>query len=373
MTNSKKRRSTRRAFGRRALAFGVAMFAMVTLTAVGFAAWLISTNSTAEAPGGIVTQEVRVQNIKVVVESVNNNGKLVNWNGEGATLNDKPEYEIVFAPKDNTKGLVTLDKTTGDKPENLKFSFNGRIENWDRVGKLNFSVRVPGSVVAAAGLVQDPETKKWTYNKENAYIKLPSYARAEDGSKLPLVEGDTWDGTKWTAPISFENISDSGATLVSADLDGDTENTTADKITITKPDTGTTAHFTGIDLAFGWGARYSYINPADTINSNNWANISATGIEKDKDYTTNQIQLELIKLQTIVNGINLDQTYFDSVVLEGRTLTTELNGKTIDQFAALEDTANVQKWLAALQTAVTTTIGSDRPQYRLFIEAIVRS
>ena len=369
MANNNKKRSTRRAFGRRALAFGIAMFAMVTLTAVGFAAWLISTNATAEAEGGIVTQTVSQANIKIEVTNVNG-GKLYDW--VNATEETKPEYEIVFAPEAGTTGLITFDGKNGaDKPENLKFSFQGNIQNWDRVGTLNFSVRVPDSVVAAAGLTKSGNT--WTYTAANAYVKLPDYAMAADGSKLPKVTSSTWTDNgeeSWTAPISFTNLSDNNATL-EVDFDGNEE--TAGGIVIGAPSTGTTATFTGTDLAFGWGARYGGYNPATTFNGADWTNVANTGVEKDKTYTTNQIQLELIKLQTIVNGITLDN-YYDSVKVDNVTLKTAIGGSNIDAYVKTADATTVQKYLAELQTAVANAISTKgRPQYKLFIEAIVRS
>ena len=58
-------KSTRRGFGRRALSFGLAIFAAITLTAVGFAAWVLSNNANVDAEGGIKTERFTVDSVKI--------------------------------------------------------------------------------------------------------------------------------------------------------------------------------------------------------------------------------------------------------------------------------------------------------------------
>ena len=343
-----KKRSTRRAFGRRALAFGITMFAMITLTTVGFAAWLISTNSTAHAGGNIQTQTVKQANIKITIHNVNEQGNLVD-----KSAGDTP-YDIIYAPKADSVGLISFDDSDGDKPESLTFSFNGKVEQAQRVGSLKFSVKVPDAIIAAAGLTKSGES--WSYNPANAYIALPEYAVDKDGNPLPKVTNGTWDNSSMTGPITFENISE---------LRDD--GLTSGPVTLTANDESNTMTFTGTDFAFGWGARYGMLNPADTFNSDDWTKVAHTGIvEKDKSYTTNQIQLELIRLQSAVNGIALD----DSLIggrMPGQTAAT------IDNYVKTGDQATVQGQLEALQEALGEQIKGKRPTYTLFIEAIVRS
>lgn len=342
-----KKRSTRRAFGRRALAFGITMFAMITLTTVGFAAWLISTNSTAHAGGNIQTQTVKQANIKITITNADEHGNLIDKE------NGDTPYEIIYAPKANSAGLITFDGSDGDKPESLKFSFNGKIEQAQRVGSLQFSVKVPPAIIAAAGLTKSGET--WSYNPANAYIALPEYAVDNDGNPLPKVVNGAWDNVSMTAPITFENISE---------LSG--EGLTSGPVTLTAIDGSNAMNFKGTDFAFGWGARYGMLNPADTFNSTDWTKIEHTGVEKDKTYTTNQIQLELIRLQSAVNGIALDDTLIGGS-MEGQTAAT------IDNYVETGEQATVQAELEALQTALGEKIEGKRPTYTLFIEAKVRT
>lgn len=340
-----KKRSTRRAFGRRALAFGITMFAMITLTTVGFAAWLISTNSNAQADGNIQTQTVKQANIKITINNADGHGNLVN-------PSDDTPYDIIYAPKANSAGLISFDGSNGDKPESLKFSFNGEVEQAQRVGTLQFSVKVPAAIIAAAGLTKSGET--WSYKPENAYIALPEYAVDNDGNPLPKVVNGVWDNSSMTAPIKFENISD---------LKG--EDLTSGPVTLTAIDGSNVMTFKGTDFAFGWGARYGMLNPADTFNSDDWTKVTHTGVDKDQTYTTNQIQLELIRLQSAVNGIALDDTLIGPS-MPGQT------ADTIDNYVKTGKQPEVQAGLEALQTALGALIEGHRPTYTLFIEAIVR-
>lgn len=402
------KRATRRSFGRRALAFGIAMFAMVTLTAVGFAAWLISSNSVSESDGGVKTQEVTQANIKINVQNVDSNGKLVATASSQITdsnilynseTGSGDEYNIVFGlPKDATSGLVTYDNKGGkDKPENLKFYFEGYVENWGRVGTLKFSVKVPDQVIEAAGYTKSGDV--WTYdnaNAKNAYVELPSYALDTNGNSLPLVVGGVKqpDGTK---AIEFERNSES-------DLFETTEITTDGlKIEIIEDQTvdGVSAKVTKFNgwMTFKWGARYGNVNPATTFNSNDWTNVSNTGITRDlkedgstalAPYVTNQVMYELISLQAAVNGENTSakwQTYYGTT-LEGDTQTvakyfedagiTGAANKTVaDMITALKtaDSAKAATALAKLQSALGAEIYKDgykNPTYTLFIEAYVK-
>lgn len=395
MTNNRNRRSTRRSFGRRALAFGVAMFAMVTLTAVGFAAWLISSNSTAEGNGGVVTQTVTQQNIKITIDNLHN-GKLVEVDAENYT--NASAYDIIFAPKEDAKGLVSFDGSKGDKPEALEFSFKGTLENWDRIDTLTFAVKVPESILTAAGLTRKSSSKPnsdpndlWTYTAASAYVQLPEYALDKDGKPIPKVINGVWDGEAMTGPVSFSDISSVGANLVQ-DVRSQTEKNATPvenasestrKITITAPSGSgnTTASFRGENLAFGWGARYSHENPATSINAGEWSKISSTGIEADKAWTNNMIQLELIKLQAVINNVNLESLYSGTVKIDEADKTITIK----DKISALGSDKTIEDWvksatsesdknecteqLGYLQAAVQNSMTA--PSYTLYIRATV--
>lgn len=361
MANNNKKRSTRRAFGRRALAFGVAMFAMVTLTAVGFAAWLISTNSTAHGDGGIVTQSVSQANIEITVENVNGSKELVGFTGSPDNTDSNTKYEIVYAAPEGAKGLITWTNGTGnDKPENLTFSFKGYIENAHRVGQLYFSVKVPQIIIDAAGLTKTGDT--WTFDPAAAYVELPACAVDENGEALPKVINGSWDGTSMTEKIAFENITD---------LTDEALKKNEVELTIAA---GNRVNFIGKQIAFKWGKRYNNTNPAILVNEERWTEFdSATGIA---GANTNLIMLELLNYQAEVNGKSLETNYCGKV--EG--LTTAMAGKSLKEYVQSatsdEAKATVQGYLTSLQSVMSAEIyaeGFGRPTYTLFIEANVRS
>lgn len=371
------RRATRRSFGRRALAFGVAMFAMVTLTAVGFAAWLISSNSTSESTGGIVTQEVSQANIKITVSNLGSDGKSLvatkaTENGD-ANIAEGDKFDIVFGLPKDASGLLSFnDKEGKDKPENLKFYFEGYVENWDRVGEFKFSVKVPDMIVEAAGITESGSV--YSYTAENAYVELPSYAMDKDGKPLPKVTNGSVSGE--TAPITFtRNTAGKFESLGTTLSDG----VTAITLTENQDVSGVSAKVTKFNgwMAFKWGARYNNINPATTFNSDNWDNVENTGITLLKVGSTttlaanipNQVHLELLKLQCAVNGEKIADYYADAAV--GITLS---GSQTIEDYVKGDNTAVIAGQLGVLQAKLGEKIYADtfaKPTYTLLIEANV--
>ncbi len=370
MTNNRNRRATRRSFGRRALAFGVAMFAMVTLTAVGFAAWLISSNSQEVGSGGIVTEDVQTAAIKVTITNKNDSKHLYD-----DTKAEKPVYEIVFAPKEDTAAGDILRYSKGDsgkdKPENLTFSAKGEMENTDKIGELKFSVRVPDSVITAAGLTRNTSgtVATWSFDNTKAYIELPSYAMDKDGKPIPKIVNGEWTAEAMTEPVMFTNVSQLSGDALTKTIDGATfklENTTAIK-----------GKFECTNLGFKWGKRYDNKNPASLANTNKtdeeWGSlITVVGIERDKAYTSQQLFLELLRMNAIINGKTLE-----GIINEDTSLSSQLGGKTIDEYVksvngeGVYDAANVTAYLTNLQTVLNTKIGTSKVEYSFVIDAIL--
>lgn len=379
MTNNKNRRSTRRSFGRRALAFGVAMFAMVTLTAVGFAAWLISSNSQEVGNGGIITEDVNIAEIKVTITNKNASGYLYD-----DTKSDTPIYEIVFAPTATaTQGDILRffegDGDDKDKPENLTFTAKGTMEHTDRIGELKFSVRVPESVLTAAGLTRKTSDKPvaeqtpsdlWDFDSTKAYIELPSYAMDADGEPIPEIVNGEWTSESMTKAVTFENVSTLSGDALTKTMGGATftlENTTA-----------TSGKFTCTNLGFKWGKRYDNKNPASLANTNKtdleWGSlITVVGIERNKDYTSQQLFLELIRMNSVINGKTLE-----TLIAGNEELRNPLGGKTVDEYvtttvndAGVYQAATVTEYLEKLQQALNTAIGGNKLNYNFVVDAIL--
>lgn len=345
------KKSTRRSFGRRALAFGVAMFAMVTLTAVGFAAWLISSDSTASGSGAINTEVVSYANVTLKIINLNDKGEL--------TDNDSNAYHIYFAPPkddvvENSTGLITK-KEDSDKPENLEFKFSGTIGNLKQIKNLSFSLKLPDEIIKAAGYTFNENT--WTFaGTENAYIELPSYAVDKDGRSLPKVVDGSENGT--TGAVVFTN-----AELTSLTESGITK----DDVTLKK--TGEDGTFEGT-WAFRWGKRYNNANPANTFNKPSFE--ETAGVECGKVYTRNQVFCELLKLQAAVNGLTLSDYYPDGLKT---ALANPTEMSALDNYVKTDDVTTIGNYLNEIQTALETAINTKKTDsdkklvYTLFIQA----
>lgn len=345
------KKSTRRSFGRRALAFGVAMFAMVTLTAVGFAAWLISSNSTASGSGAINTEVVNYANVTLKINNLNEKGELAD--GEGNA------YHIYFAPPEtdsvkNSTGLVTYKGDGSDKPENLTFKFSGTIGNLNQIQSLKFSLKLPDAIIKAAGYTFNDDA--WSFSADNVYIELPSYAVDENGKSLPLVVEGVVSG-ETTGPVEFEE----------SDLAGLMESgTTKNGVTLKK--NGNDGTFEGI-WEFKWGKRYGNENPANIFNKPNF-DLTA-GVESNQVYTRNQVFCELLKLQAAVNGLTLSDYYPEGLktALDNSTNMTDL-----DKYVKNTNETTVGNYLNGIQENLKNEINktSQNLVYTLFIEATAK-
>lgn len=349
------KKSTRRSFGRRALAFGVAMFAMVTLTAVGFAAWLISSDSTASGAGAINTEVVSYANVTLKINNLNDKGEL--------TDNDSNAYHIYFAPPkddkvENSTGLITK-KDDSDKPENLEFKFSGTIGNLKQIKNLSFSLKLPDEIIQAAGYTGSSESGSWNFaGADNAYIELPSYAVDTNGISLPKVVDGSVKNDEKTGAVVFTNTELTALTESGTSKDG-----------VTLKKTGEDGTFEGT-WAFKWGKRYNNANPASTFNKPNFD--TTAGVECGKVYTRNQVFCELLKLQAAVNGLTLSDYYPDG-------LKTALDNSTemsdLDDYVKTGDVTTIGNYLNAIQTALETEINTKKTDpntklvYTLFIQA----
>lgn len=340
------KKSTRRSFGRRALAFGVAMFAMVTLTAVGFAAWLISSDSSASGSGAINTEVVNYANVTLKINNLNTSNEL--------TDDDSNAYHIYFAPPatdiEGSTGLVTYTEDS-DKAENLVFKFNGTIGNLAQIKNLSFSLKLPDEIIKAAGYTFDGEA--WSFaGTENAYIELPSYAVDSKGNALPKVVDGVESGE--TGAVVFTN-----AELTALTDDG----ITRDGVKITK--NGNDGAFVGT-WEFKWGKRYNNANPASTFNKPNFD--TTAGVESNQVYTRNQVFCELLKLQAAVNGLTLSHYYPEG-------LQTALTSTTLDEYVKSGDVTTVGNYLNSIQKDLETAINAKKADsdtklvYTLFIQA----
>lgn len=212
------KKTTRKSFSRKAIVAVMSVFLTVSLTAVGFASWLISNDDSKEGTGNVTASDVSDAILGVTIENAGDLGK------------------INFGPlKNDTTGTIRYNdaKAEADDFEALEITVSGSIDKYKTLDKMSITVKCPDTILTAAGYTWNAEGERtYAYDKKKAYIALPTCAVDTNGKVLPLP-----DGTGNTAPLEFEN----GNAL----FKGTDENK---KTFETK-------------ISFGWGALFEGKNP----------------------------------------------------------------------------------------------------------------
>lgn len=214
------KKTTRKSFSRKAIVAVVSVFLTISLTAVGFASWLISNDASKEGTGNVKASNVSDAILGVTITDADNLG----------TINFGP------LASDKTGNIRYNDATTeeANDKESLMITLSGSIDRYETLKKMSITVKCPDSVLKAAGYTWNAEGERtYAYDKTKAYIALPTCAVDTSGKVLPLP-----DGKGNTAALEFEN----GNAVFKAGAD---EN---------KKEFSTT-------ISFGWGALFEGNNP----------------------------------------------------------------------------------------------------------------
>ena len=165
-------KTTRKSFSRKSILVIVSIFLAISLTATGFAAWLISNDAGGETTGGVNVSNVTDAILGVSVDSITE--------------------KVKFAPKvtDNT-GNVRVDESTEETKkdvENLDFDVTGKISKFQTLKVMKVTIECPDEILVAAGYTwnNDENPRVYTYDAKKAFIALPDYAMDKDGNTLPL-------------------------------------------------------------------------------------------------------------------------------------------------------------------------------------------
>ena len=396
-------RSTRRGFGRRALSFGLAIFCAITLMSVGFAAWVLSNNASLDSTGGIKTETITDKSVNIVITNADNNKQLfdsVDESGVGTGPQNLVFGHLPVDHPDANKGFIQTDGEEGSAlNEDLFFTVKGNVDNIDKIGELHFQVRVPDSLLTAAGLSRVGDT--WSYDPAKAFIRLPSFAKDSEGHKIPYITGayttdgegnisyefpsktDNWTGdmtedASWLDPSAL--LTTGAGTATTTDRDGNVY--TIKYVT----DNHEKLEFE-LTINFQWGARYLGMNP------NYFYDVEERGsIGMDKlvtvaphTYTTadmNMVNYDLLLLQAVVNGLELEdyltaKTVSESEVYKDTGIVLETD-QTLEEYIN-ENPDGIKAKLAVLQENIETAIahlgvGSNpkAPVYAFWIYADVK-
>lgn len=208
------KKTTRKSFSRKAIVVVMSVFLTVSLTAVGFASWLISNNDSKEGTGNVTASNVSDAILDVTINNAEKLGK------------------INFGPdKGDETGNIRYNKAEADDFEALEITVSGSIKKFATLKQMEIKIKVPDSVITAAGYKATDVgegVKTYTVDPElPKYITLPAGAADTNGNLI-----DTAKKVEYLATD----------TAVFTSGEGDTA----------------TFSFT---VAFGWGALFNSENP----------------------------------------------------------------------------------------------------------------
>lgn len=161
------KKTTRKSFSRKAIIIIASVFLVISLTATGFAAWLISNDANADKSGNVTVSDISDQIL-------------------GVTIDTATPEKINFGPaKGDTTGNIQYVSTDAEDVESLKVTVKGTVKNLDTMKEMEVSIKVPDSVIKAAGykLNEDGNTYSEDVNLPK-YIELPAGAQDSKGNYI---------------------------------------------------------------------------------------------------------------------------------------------------------------------------------------------
>lgn len=217
------KKTTRKSFSRKAIVAVMSVFLTVSLTAVGFASWLISNNDSKEGTGNVAASDVSDAILGVTIENAENLGK------------------INFGPaQDDKTGTIRYNEAEAKDIEALKITVSGSIDKYKTLDKMSITVKCPDSILTAAGYAWTggDGARVYSYDKTKAYIALPRCAVDKDGKFLPMF--DSANNTKADEYLS-------GNTIFTGSDDNKKEFT--------------------VTISFGWGELFQNENPGKYLDN----------------------------------------------------------------------------------------------------------
>lgn len=192
------KKTTRKSFSRKAIVVVMSVFLTVSLTAVGFASWLISNNDSKEGTGNVTASNVSDAILDVTINNAGDLGK------------------INFGPdKGDETGNIRYNKADANDFEALEITVSGTIKKFATLKQMEIKIKVPDSVITAAGYgLKDGSATEYEVKADlPKYITLPAGAADEKGNlidtakKVEYLATDTTvftSGADDTATFSFK-------------------------------------------------------------------------------------------------------------------------------------------------------------------------
>lgn len=184
------KKTTRKSFSRKAIVAVMSVFLTVSLTAVGFASWLISNDDSKEGTGNVTASNVSDAILDVTIKNAENLGK------------------INFGPDENDKtGTIRYNKAEADDFEALEITVSGSIKKFATLKQMEIKIKVPESVIAAAGYgLKDGSATEYEV-KDNLpkYITLPAGAADTNGNLIDAAKKVEYEATDTTVFTSGDD------------------------------------------------------------------------------------------------------------------------------------------------------------------------
>lgn len=222
------KKTTRKSFSRKAIVVVMSVFLTVSLTAVGFASWLISKDGGANGSGNVNVSDVSDEILGVEITNSANLGK------------------IHFGPLESDKsGNIRFDENKPAEIESLTITVEGSIQKFKTLNQMEVKIKVPAGVIAAAGykVASEDGNKKTYVVDENLpkYITLPAGAADENGNLIDTSKKVEYLATN--SEVFKENTADN------------------------------TAEFT-FTIKFGWGELFGNKNPGRYLDGEDGSTVS---------------------------------------------------------------------------------------------------
>lgn len=161
------KKTTRKSFSRKAIIIIASVFLVISLTATGFAAWLISNDAGANKDGNVTVSDISDQIL-------------------GVTIDTATPEKINFGPANgDTTGNIQYVSTNAEDVESLKVTVKGTVKNFNTMKEMEVSIKVPDSVIKAAGYKLNEDGN--TYSEDVSlpkYIELPAGAQDSKGNYI---------------------------------------------------------------------------------------------------------------------------------------------------------------------------------------------
>lgn len=222
----KKMRLTRRAYKRKLIMFGASIFAALSLTATGFASWVLSNDVQKEEFGNIEVGTITEANIGI---------ENINFVDDVKTFAFEPQ-------EDDESGRVRND---GESFENLTVKLGWTVTNYSRVGTHTITFKVHENIKAAvdAGYITMPVGFTLTDKTETVKVMVGEQE----------VEKTYYTATYTVNKVTATGVSDDGIL----------------KYTVNTGDNVETSGYTEVadsvsfelTLTFGWGTTFGGQNP----------------------------------------------------------------------------------------------------------------